>query len=96
MVADAVHVERVSTPKFPANREKNREFFNFEPVHCREERIHPMISALTPIFPTKWNREFFRLSREFWRRNREFPPAKIEVSPNEVFGTHSAYRRGMA
>ena len=26
MVADAVTVEPVSTPKFPANREKNREF----------------------------------------------------------------------
>ena len=26
MVADAVAVEPVSTPKFPANREKNREF----------------------------------------------------------------------
>ena len=27
MVADAVQVEPVSTPKFPANREKNREFY---------------------------------------------------------------------
>ena len=26
MVADAVTVEPVSTPEFPANREKNREF----------------------------------------------------------------------
>jgi hypothetical protein len=26
MVADAVAFEPVSTPKFPANREKNREF----------------------------------------------------------------------
>ena len=28
MVADAVTYEPVSIPKFPANREKNREFFN--------------------------------------------------------------------
>jgi hypothetical protein len=27
VVADAVQVEPVSTPKFPANREKNREFY---------------------------------------------------------------------
>ncbi|MGB9064421.1 MAG: hypothetical protein WCC80_13735, partial [Pseudolabrys sp.] len=29
MVADAVAFEPVSTPKFPANREKNREFVHF-------------------------------------------------------------------
>jgi hypothetical protein len=28
-VEEAVRVEPVSIPKFPANREKNREFFNF-------------------------------------------------------------------
>ena len=29
LVADAVAVEPISTAEFPANREKNREFFNF-------------------------------------------------------------------
>jgi hypothetical protein len=29
MVADAVRVEQVSAAKFPANREKNSEIFNF-------------------------------------------------------------------
>ena len=32
MVADAVHVEPVSIPKFPANREKNREFHQIGPL----------------------------------------------------------------
>ena len=32
MVADAVKVEPVSTPKFPANREKNREFRRIRPL----------------------------------------------------------------
>ncbi|HET7383856.1 MAG TPA: hypothetical protein VFJ59_14870 [Pseudolabrys sp.] len=32
MVADVVAVEPVSTPKFPANREKNREFRQFRPL----------------------------------------------------------------
>src|SRR5665811_422109 len=32
VVADAVGFEPVSTPKFPANREINREFFNFGPA----------------------------------------------------------------
>ena len=31
MVADAVAVEPVSTPKFPANREINREFYQIRP-----------------------------------------------------------------
>jgi hypothetical protein len=31
VVADAVLVEPVSTPKFPANREKNREFCKIHP-----------------------------------------------------------------
>jgi hypothetical protein len=33
VVADAVAVEPVSTPKFPANREINREFCQFR-THC--------------------------------------------------------------
>ena len=31
LVEDAVEVEHVSATKFPANREINREFFNFGP-----------------------------------------------------------------
>ncbi|HET7384380.1 MAG TPA: hypothetical protein VFJ59_17565 [Pseudolabrys sp.] len=31
-MADAVTYEPVSTPKFPANREKNREFRQFRPL----------------------------------------------------------------
>jgi hypothetical protein len=31
LVADAVDFEPVSTPKFPANREKNREFCRIRP-----------------------------------------------------------------
>jgi len=40
-VAYAVVVEPVSTPKFPANREKNREF-------CRIYPLRPILSAHTP------------------------------------------------
>ena len=32
MVTDAVAVEPVSAAKFPANREKNSEYFNFGPL----------------------------------------------------------------
>ena len=34
VVADAVDLELVSTAKFPANREKNREFYRNPPARC--------------------------------------------------------------
>jgi hypothetical protein len=34
VVADAVALEPVSTPKFPANREKNREFRRIRPLNA--------------------------------------------------------------
>jgi len=43
VVADAVAVEPVSTPKFPANREINREFFNFGLDRGSDVAIRPMI-----------------------------------------------------
>jgi hypothetical protein len=43
VVADAVTYEPVSIPKFPANREKNREFFNFRPDRGSGGPIHAMI-----------------------------------------------------
>jgi len=47
LVMDAVAVEAVSIPKFPANREKNRkknrEFVNFGPIRGSEAVIRPMI-----------------------------------------------------
>ena len=45
-VADTVAVEPVSTPKFPANREINREFFNFGLARGPEVAIRPMIQGL--------------------------------------------------
>jgi hypothetical protein len=43
VVATAVMVEPVSTPKFPANREKNRKFFNFGMARGSEVGIRPII-----------------------------------------------------
>ena len=51
LVADAVAVEPVSTPKFPANREKNREFFNFGPDSGLEHSMRPMISRAFKQIP---------------------------------------------
>ena len=43
LAADAVVVEPVSAPKFPANREINREFFDFGLARGSEVAICPMI-----------------------------------------------------
>jgi hypothetical protein len=43
LVVDAASIEPVSASKFPANREKNREFFNFGPDRGSEVVIRPMI-----------------------------------------------------
>ena len=51
MVADAVIVEPVSTPKFPANREKNREFLKFGPASHIREPMSPMILGLLRQIP---------------------------------------------
>ena len=51
MVADAVAIEPVSAPEFPANREKNREFFNFGGLPQSECPQSPMISGLLNRIP---------------------------------------------
>ena len=51
VVADAVAVEPVSTTKFSANREKNREFFNFGPDRGLEHPVRPLISGLLSKIP---------------------------------------------
>ena len=51
VVADAVQVEPVSTPQFPANREINREFFNFGPNRRLGVAIRPMIQRTWSEIP---------------------------------------------
>jgi hypothetical protein len=45
LVADAVAVELVSTPEFPANREKNREFFDSGAVSKFYVLVSPIVSG---------------------------------------------------
>jgi hypothetical protein len=51
MAADAVAIEPISTTKFPANREKNREFFHFWPDSGLEHPMRPMISRAFEQIP---------------------------------------------
>jgi hypothetical protein len=51
MVADAVAIEPVSASKLPANREKNREFFDFGSVLRIRELISPTVSGAFERIP---------------------------------------------
>ncbi len=90
LVADTVAVEPVSTAKFPANREKNREFFNFGPHRGLEHPMRPMILRLLSQISYSMEQGTFRKEQGFRLRNREFKPPKPKSSLDEVFGT---YRR---
>ena len=51
LAVDAVQVEPVSTPKFPANTEINREFFNFGSDCGSVVAIRPMIQRTWSEIP---------------------------------------------
>ena len=46
-MTDAVHVEPVSAPKFPANREKNREFCRIA-ISVKSETVNNGVAAGLP------------------------------------------------
>jgi hypothetical protein len=51
VVADAVMVEPVFTAKFPASREKNRDFFDSGAVSGSDVPVSPMIVAAQSQIP---------------------------------------------
>jgi hypothetical protein len=51
VVADAVHIEPVSGPKFPANREKNREFCETAPSGAAETVNNAAVTGLPILIP---------------------------------------------
>jgi hypothetical protein len=77
----AVAVEPVSIPKFPANREKNREYCRIAASGIQETVKCIVVTGFPREFPSRSNRELFR-------RNREFGLQNPKSSSDEVFGTH--------
>jgi len=71
MVAEAVPRNRSPTAKFPANREKNREFSKIWPP----SRILARIAQINQLLIRKFPRE---LNRENNPRSRESLPSKAE------------------
>ena len=86
VVADAVVLEPVSAPIFPANREKNRELLRIWPSRRSLRPVGERIQWLEAEFPTNQNRELV------WR-NREFRRAKQGVFPSVQAGKREETRR---
>ena len=42
-------------------------------------------------FPTQRNRELFQRNRELFSRNKEFQLAKLQSSPDKIFGTKNLW-----
>src|SRR5476649_819930 len=72
VVADAVAVEPVSTPKFLANREINMDFCQIRTLCDLLKANTRAIQRLSAKFPVRQNRELFRWSREFYARTGNF------------------------
>ena len=72
LAEDAVRRELVSAPKFPANRENNRESREKEPSSChRQVKFARQFSDLGEEFPMAGTGNFSTARREFFHRNRE-------------------------
>lgn len=59
LAVDAVQVEPVSTPQFPANTEINREFFNFGSDCGSVVAIRPMIQRTWSEIPCSTEQGIF-------------------------------------
>src|SRR5450830_519800 len=89
MVADAVRYEPVSTLKFPANREKNREFRRIRPLSAILKADTRANSKACSEIPYATEQGIIRRNREFWRRNREFLPAENRNRRRMRFSVHT-------
>jgi hypothetical protein len=79
LVADAVVVEPVSTPQFPANREKNREFCNFGGGFAHQMARKLKLNHFEAVGPNSLligTGNFWSMNREFRKRIGEFPVLK--------------------
>ena len=88
MVVDAVAIEPVSSPKFPANREKNREFYQIRPSGEISSANTQAIPRPFSQIPYTIEQGINLLEQGILAREQGFLPAKTEIAPDEVFGTH--------
>ena len=88
MVADAVAVEPVSPTNFPANREKNREFFDFRRPFRLRWLTRPTISVTWSQIPYSMKQGIFSAEQGILPQEQGILSFKIEIIADRVFGTH--------
>jgi hypothetical protein len=79
MVVCAVICEPVSTPQFPANREKYREFCDLGASSADSIARSRCAAATFSKFPAQINREKMRDNRDRKSGNREFSGRTVRV-----------------
>jgi hypothetical protein len=79
LVADAVTVEPVSTRKFPANREKNKEFFDFRRASRLRGLTSPMISEAWSQIPYSIKQGIISAEQGILPQEQGVSPAKTEI-----------------
>ena len=88
VVADAVPVEPVSILKFPANREKNREFRQISPL-CEILKADTRAnSEACSEIPYVTEQGIISAEQGILVQEQGISPANTESLPNDVFGTY--------
>jgi hypothetical protein len=88
VVADAVGFEPVSTPKFPANREKNREFHRIRALGAILKADTRANSEACSEIPYATEQGIISKEQGILAQEQGFCLRKPKSSPDEVFGTH--------
>jgi hypothetical protein len=79
VVADAVAVEPVSTVKFPANREKNREFCKIAASGAPETLNSSSVAGLPMQIPYSTKQGILLTEQGILTQEQGILPAKIEI-----------------
>ena len=95
MVVDAVTYEPVSTPKFPANREKNREFRQIRPLCAILKADTRANSKASSEIPYSGEQGIISAEQGILVQEQGIFPGQIRNHHrDEVFGTHKGFSTG--
>ncbi len=84
-MADAVAVEPVSTAKFPANREKNREFCKLVASGTPETANNGIVTELPMRIPCSTEQGIILAEQRILAREQGILSARIEIIAEEGF-----------
>jgi hypothetical protein len=79
VVADTVQVEPVSAAKFPANREKNREFCKIAAQIESETANNGAVTGLSKRIPYSTEQGIIFVKQGILKREQGISPAKTEI-----------------